>query len=119
MLKSLARTAERYIRSFEFHARHFLPRLQYLEVQSIIILQSSEDQSGDSGTKIGVVDTYCFELLDLFLEVSVLGMVLLVLGTRSDALGQLHFWSEYWDGLASLQVILGRQLRHTPGEWCL
>ena len=64
-------------------------------------------------------NTYCFEFLDLFLEVSVLCMVLLVLSTCSDALGQLHFGFGYWDGFVNLGVSLGGGLWHTPGGRCL
>jgi len=48
-----------------------------------------------SEKKNGGVNTDGLEFLDLFLEVSVLCMVLLVFRTCSDALGQLHFGFGY------------------------
>ena len=61
------------------------------------------------------MDTDSFKFLDLFLEVSVLCVVLLVFSTSSDALGQLHFRFECWDRFEDLRVRLGRELGHTPG----
>lgn len=65
------------------------------------------------------MDTNSFELLDLFLQVSVLGMVLLVFSTRSDALGQLHFGFGDWDGFVDLGLSLRRVSGHTPSGRCL
>ena len=59
-----------------------------------------------------------FKFLDLLLEVSVLGMVLLVLSTCSDALGQLHFGFGCWDGFVDLRMSFWRGSGHTPGGRC-
>ena len=60
------------------------------------------DEPEGSEVENGDVNTDSFELLDLFLEVSVLGMVLLVFGTCSDTLGQLHPGLGYLYGLVDL-----------------
>ena len=90
MLKSVGKTRHEYLRSFKFHARHILSGFQHLEVQSIIVLKRSKAEPKGSGTEDRGVNTNSFEFFDLFLEVSVLCMVLLVFSTSSDALGQLH-----------------------------
>ena len=64
-------------------------------------------------------DTNGFEFLDLFFEVSVLCMVLLVFSTCSDALGQLHFGFGYQGDFVGLWVRLEREQGHTPGRRCL
>lgn len=94
VLERLGKTERERLRSLEFHAGDVFPRFEHLEVQSIIILERWRLASGIKTA----TDTNGFELFDLFLEVSVLRMVLLVFSTCGDALGQLHFGLGYWGG---------------------